>query len=101
MATLGAGNNWNQTWGRFNPQPKNPTAEEYPYGLINADESGLLNQLKWAVNQLSIGYYDWREGRMNEIRFKDGATARLEPTLNAGTVAVLYYFAQLYVPLLF
>ena len=77
-------------------QPKNPTAEEYPYGLINADESGLLNQLKWAVNQLSIGYYDWREGRMNEIRFKDGATARLEPTLNAGTVAVLYYFAQLY-----
>jgi hypothetical protein len=77
-------------------QPANKTAEDYPLGYVAEHKEGLLHQIIWAVNQLSIGYYGWREGRINEIRFKDGATARLEPTINAGTVAVLYYFAQVY-----
>jgi hypothetical protein len=52
--------------------------------------------MKWAVNQLSIGYYGWREGRLSEIKFRDGITARLAPGLNAGTAALQYYFAQVY-----
>ena len=75
-------------------QPSNLMSQDYPFGVVDLDEKGLLRQLKWAVNHLSIGYYGWREGRLNEIQFKDGATARLEPDLNAGTVALLYYFAQ-------
>jgi LysM repeat protein len=75
-------------------QPSNLYAEEYPFGFVEEDQEGLLHQLKLAVNQLSIGYYDWREGRMNEIQFADGASARLEPGLNAGTAALLNYFAQ-------
>jgi LysM repeat protein len=75
-------------------QPSNLMAEDYPFGFVDLDQKGLLRQLKWAVNHLSIGYYGWREGRLNEIQFEDGATARLEPGLNAGTVALLYYFAQ-------
>jgi murein DD-endopeptidase MepM/ murein hydrolase activator NlpD len=75
--------------------PNNSTAEDYPFGYIDANEKGLLNQVKWAVNQLSYGYYGWREGRLREIKFSDGATTRLQPDLNAGTVALLYYFAQL------
>jgi LasA protease len=76
--------------------PGNLAERDYPFGEIDADRKGLLRQLKWAVNQLSIGYYGWREGRMSEIHFRDGVTARLAPDLNAGTAALQYYFAQVY-----
>jgi LasA protease len=69
---------------------------DYPLGKVNQRDKGLYKQLAWAVNQLSIGYYGWREGRLTEIKFKDGITARLAPDLNAGTAALQYYFAQLY-----
>ena len=71
-------------------------SEEYPLGKKSERDAGLYKQLAWAVNQLSIGYYGWREGRLTEIDFKDGVTARLAPDLNAGTAALQYYFAQLY-----
>jgi murein DD-endopeptidase MepM/ murein hydrolase activator NlpD len=77
-------------------QPVGQDALEYPMGLVKLSEKGLYNQLVWAVNQLSIGYYAYREGRLTEIRFSDGVTARLAPDLNAGTAALQYYFAQLY-----
>jgi len=77
-------------------EPTNLKEGEYPLGLVNASEGGLYKQLVWAVNQLSIGYYAYREGRLTEIQFKDGLTARLAPDLNAGTVALQYFFAQLY-----
>ncbi len=77
-------------------EPTNVNESEYPLGFVNANERGLYRQLVWAVNQLSIGYYAYREGRLTEIQFKDGLTARLAPDLNAGTVALQYFFAQLY-----
>jgi murein DD-endopeptidase MepM/ murein hydrolase activator NlpD len=69
---------------------------EFPLGQTRPRDEGLYKQLAWAVNQLSLGYYGWREGRLTEIEFKDGITARLAPDLNAGTAALQYYFAQLY-----
>ena len=78
----------------YSPQPGG--SEEYPLGKVNQRDAGLYKQLAWAVNQLSIGYYGYREGRLTEIVFKDGVTARLAPDLNAGTAALQYYFAQLY-----
>jgi len=54
----------------------------------------LYNQLVWAVNQLSIGYYAYREGRMTKITFPDGTSARMAPDLNAGSAALQYFFAQ-------
>jgi LasA protease len=77
-------------------QPKNLADSDYAIGKTNLRYKGLYNQLAWAVNQLSIGYYGWREGRLTEIRFSDGVTARLAPDLNAGTAALQYFFAQLY-----
>ena len=65
-------------------------------GQVDLDKKGLLHQLKWTVNQLSLGYYGWREGRISEIQFQDGITARLAPGLNAGTAALQYYFAQVF-----
>jgi murein DD-endopeptidase MepM/ murein hydrolase activator NlpD len=74
--------------------PVDLSHEEYPMGKVNESLKGLYHQLSWAVNQLSIGYYGWREGRLTEIHFSDGVIARLAPDLNAGTTALQYYFAQ-------
>jgi len=76
--------------------PPTANAEDYPMGLIQDREEGLYNQLIWSVNQLSTGYYAWREGRLTELAFPDGSKVRLAPELNAGTAALLYYFAQKY-----
>jgi murein DD-endopeptidase MepM/ murein hydrolase activator NlpD len=77
-------------------QPATQDQEDYPLGLVDLNQKGLYHQVVWAVNQLSIGYYAWREGRLTTIEFSDGVNARLAPDLNAGTVALQYYFAQLY-----
>jgi LasA protease len=76
--------------------PTNPKQEDYPLGKVDLSLKGLYSQLAWAVNQLSVGYYGWREGWVTEIQFSDGISARLAPDLNSGTVALQYYFAQLY-----
>jgi len=76
--------------------PENALEEDYPLGYVDLSQAGLYTQLVWAVNQLSIGYYGWREGAMTAIQFSDGVTARLAPELNAGTVALQYYLAQIY-----
>lgn len=76
-------------------QPSNPKQEDYPLGKVDLSLKGLYSQLAWTVNQLSIGYYGWREGWVTDIQFSDGVSARLAPDLNSGTVALQYYFAQL------
>jgi murein DD-endopeptidase MepM/ murein hydrolase activator NlpD len=68
--------------------------EEYPLGYENFRNKGMFLQLAWAINQLSTGYYGWRAGTISEITFRDGATYHLDPTLNAGTVAVMYFFSR-------
>ena len=83
-------------------QPQNLAQLKYPLGHVNYDDDGLVSQLRWAVNQLSIGYYGWREGRLEEILLQNSqnssrsVTARIEPSLNAGTVALQYFFSQIY-----
>lgn len=77
-------------------QPTNLAETEYPMGLIDLNQKGLFHQLVWAVNHLSVGYYNWREGRLIELRFPDGISARLAPDLNAGSVALQYYYSKLY-----
>lgn len=77
-------------------QPATKEAGLYPLGVEIETERYLYNQLVWTLNQLSIGYYAYREGRLTEINFKDGSSARLAPDLNAGTAALQYYFAQFF-----
>lgn len=78
--------------------PTNLAEEQYPIGYLSQglNTEGLYNQLSWAVQQLNIGYYGWREGSVTELDFPDGTILRLAPDLNAGTVAVLYLFSRLY-----
>lgn len=82
--------------GWVNGQPQNAAQSDYPLGYKDPNKKGLYRQLVWAINQLSVGYYNWREGRLLELQFSDGVSARLAPDLNAGTAALLYLFAQLY-----
>ncbi len=77
-------------------QPVDVLHTDYPMGYQNPLYKGLFSQIVWAVNQLSIGYYGWRTGALTELDFPDGTTLRLDPRLNAGTVAIQYLFAQLH-----
>jgi murein DD-endopeptidase MepM/ murein hydrolase activator NlpD len=74
-------------------QPEDFRAINYPLGFIDSNKKGLRAQLSEAIKLLSTGYYGWREGQLLEIDFGDGVVARLAPDLNAGTVALQYYFA--------
>jgi hypothetical protein len=63
-------------------------------GHVTPDTVKLFRQLSWVVQQLSLGYYGWRAGILTEITFTDGTVMQLDPTLNAGTVALQYLFAK-------
>ncbi|HVP21971.1 MAG TPA: hypothetical protein VMS73_08945 [Anaerolineaceae bacterium] len=75
-------------------QPSNLADQNYPLGNYDVNTRGLFNQLSWAARQLSIGYYGWRSGTLTSITFPDNTNIRLAPELNAGTVALAYFFSQ-------
>ena len=68
----------------------------YPFGYIRTDRGGIYQQTGLAIRQLSQGYYGWRAGTLSELVFSDDSTLRLAPSLNAGTVAILDFFAQIH-----
>jgi len=68
-------------------------ALDYPFGIYDASAAGFSAQLIQATNRLGIGYYGWRDASLLELVFQDGSSLRLAPGLNAGTVALLYYFS--------
>ena len=75
-------------------QPGNISETDYPLGYIDVNKRGLFRQMMIAVQDLALGYYGWREGSLTELTFTDGTTKRIAPDLNAGSVAIQYYFAQ-------
>ncbi|HEX2979816.1 MAG TPA: hypothetical protein VHO48_06110 [Anaerolineaceae bacterium] len=77
-------------------QPTTLAETNYPMGDYDVKKQYLSAQVSWAIDQLSIGYYHWRDGSLTSLTFPNGETLRLAPDLNAGTVAVQYLFAQLY-----
>jgi LasA protease len=74
--------------------PETQSLIDYAMGIPIPRYAGLYHQLSLSVNQLSIGYYGWREGRLTEINLRDSTNLRLAPELNAGSVALQFYFAQ-------
>jgi LasA protease len=67
---------------------------DFLLGVPGYRNKGLYHQLEWAANQLSEGYYGWRSGALIEFQAADGIMARPSAELNAGSVALAYYFAQ-------
>lgn len=66
----------------------------YPLGHFEPGREGLTRQLSWAANQLNAGYYGWREDRLGVLELSDGSAMAIAPGVNAGTVAVQYFFAR-------
>lgn len=79
-------------------QPQSLAETDFPIGWLSIEneKKGLYYQLSWAVQQLNIGYYGWRDGSLTSLTFPDGNELRLAPDLNAGTVALQYLFSRLY-----
>jgi hypothetical protein len=77
-----------------------PSAEDRTYPLENPDRThrGLYLQLVWAANLLNNGYYRWQMGDLAEINLADGRLERPDPWQNSATVALQFYFSQLYSP---
>jgi hypothetical protein len=75
--------------------PKDTGAMEYPIGFRIPGRSGLYQELTVAATRLNRGYYGWRDGTLLETTSTDGGTVRWNPTLNAGSVALLHLFALL------
>lgn len=78
-----------------NPNPQGDRLT-YPFGFVHPYRHELGTQANWAALQLERGYYGWRSGQLTTLTFPNGSTVRLNPTLNAGTVAVQFLFAQIY-----
>jgi len=74
--------------------PLTADAAQYPIGFRIPGRSGLYQDLTVAATQLNLGYYGWREGTMLETTAAD-RTVRWNPTLNAGSVALLRLFVLL------
>ena len=69
-----------------------------PENLMKIEDSsrrGLYRQLGWIVNQLSLGYYGWRQGLFHSMELRDGSIIALSPDTNAGSAAVAYLFSHL------
>jgi LasA protease len=74
--------------------PTDMLREKYALGYQSQKYEGLFMQLVWGVNQLFAGYYGWRLGTLTGLTFPNGETLRLNPELNAGTVAIQYFFSR-------
>jgi murein DD-endopeptidase MepM/ murein hydrolase activator NlpD len=68
---------------------------DYPIGYGISTHKGLYQELYIAGRELLKGYYGWREGSANQLRFAD-STQRIHPAVNAGTSAVGHVVAGLY-----
>ena len=53
-------------------------------------------QLVLAANVLNNGYYGWRNGSLIEFEDKDNILIRPDPWQNAGSVALQYYYSQMF-----
>jgi murein DD-endopeptidase MepM/ murein hydrolase activator NlpD len=79
-----------------NPAQPSGDSLDYPIGMIDLQFKGLYRQLTWLSNELGKGYYGWRSGTMMDLVLADGSYVRMAPSINAGTVALQYFFSLKY-----
>ena len=70
-----------------------PSNVDYPLGNYEFYYAGLYRQLAWAADNLNRGYYYWRVNAIATLPLSDGSYVPLDPTLNAGTMGVQYFFS--------
>lgn len=74
-----------------NPTPANV---DYPLGNYDYFRTGLYRQLAWAADNLNRGYYLWRANALAALPLGDGTYVPMDPTVNAGTAGVQYFFSK-------
>ncbi len=74
-----------------NPTPINIS---FPIGLADENRYGLYRQLAWAADTLNRGYYLWKINALSTWVLNDGTVIPIDPTINAGTAAVQYFFSK-------
>jgi len=72
-----------------------PFNTSYPMGLADENHYGLYRQLTWAADTLNQGYYLWKANAISTWVMNDGMVVPIDPTINAGTAALQYFFAKL------
>jgi hypothetical protein len=77
------------------PAPESAPSD-WPLGRPDTGRKGLYGQLTWAADTLNQGYYGWRENRLTSIDFAEERVI-FDPGLNAGTVALQYFFSHYYI----
>jgi LasA protease len=77
-------------------QPVDALHTDYPMGFNDYHFKGMSVQLVWAINTMAIAYYGWRAGTITHLDFPDGTKLRIDPRLNAGSVAIQYLFSRLH-----
>lgn len=77
-------------------QPIDLLHTDFPMGFNDYRYKGMTVQLVWAINNMSIAYYGWRAGSLTHLDFPDGTKLRIDPHLNAGSVAIQYLFSRLH-----
>jgi hypothetical protein len=75
-------------------QSRSGLDEKYLFGYINPVNTTLYQQMRLVIQDLLTGYYGWRAGTLNELTFPDGTKLRIAPSLNAGSVALQYFFSR-------
>ncbi|GAB1470793.1 hypothetical protein MASR2M66_16710 [Chloroflexota bacterium] len=73
-----------------------PIYTDYPFGYAEPSRAGLYRQTMWAANTLNRGYYLWRANAISTLVLPDGQIVPMDPTINAGTAAVQYFYSELY-----
>jgi LasA protease len=76
-------------------EPTDPGALGHPIGFYVPDFEGLYYELVLTATHLGVGYYGWRSGELTWLTFQDGSSARVNPGLNAGSVALQALFSKL------
>ncbi|MFZ1041612.1 MAG: LysM peptidoglycan-binding domain-containing protein [Anaerolineales bacterium] len=76
-------------------QPKEPKSQ-YILDFNVLYSQTVYYQLIIAAQTLNNGYYGWRAGNLIEFERPDKTIVRPDPWLNAGSVGIQYYFAQLF-----
>ena len=79
-------------------EPKPGLDESQLFGYHNPSYSpqypSLYQPLRLLIQDLLTGYYGWRSGKLSELVFPDGTKLRIAPDLNAGSVALQYFFSR-------
>lgn len=70
-----------------------PPQVDHPMGRADPRIQGLHGQLRWAADQINMGYYGRAEGGLTTFNVGDTASVAFAPDLNSGTTGIQFWLA--------